>query len=135
MPYKVLPHTADVKIKVTAKNLEELFSEAILAMFNIMKPTFSSRAKKVKRKIKMSSFDRDSLLVDVLSAVLTSADVNNEAYKEAKVSFPRQWEANVELIGASVSSYKEDEIKAVTYHGLKIVETESGFEVEIIFDI
>ncbi len=147
MLYKILPHTADLKIKVSGQDKKELFIKALKAMFLVMEPKtkecrWSLKSGIVKcakrplsRKINVTSADEEVLLIDFLSAALTSADAKNEFYFDAKIKFLGPKELKAELLGAPIFGYGKEEIKAVTYHGFSIKNNAEGLSVEIIFDI
>jgi SHS2 domain-containing protein len=59
---------------------------------------------------------------------------HKEIYNEVKFKKFLNNNLEAELIGNKVESFGED-IKAVTYHGLKIEKSESGFQATILLDI
>ena len=168
IPYEILEHTADLKIKAFGKNLPELFSNALKGMFGEVKSQKSkvgqitnkayerevksqklkvgqitnkayerevkSQKLKVERKVKIKSSDLESLLVDFLSEALYLSDINNEAYFEAKFDKFTKTELSGAIKGVKIKGFRE-EIKAVTYHGLKIEKVDGHWEAIVLFDI
>ena len=133
--FKILPHTADLKIRAFGKTKEEVFLNALFGMSESMKPEIKKQEETVAREIKISSLDLPSLLVDFLSEVLYLTQVNKEIYTEAKFKKFTGTELKAELIGKKVERFGED-IKAVTYHGLDIHQRGDGiWEAAILFDI
>lgn len=139
MPIKFLRHTADIKMRVTARDLPELFGEAVKGMLGIMSrrfgrdPDFTSGNYEY-RQINIKSSDLTSLLIDFLSEVLAQSDINDEIYETVKFKKLTETEADAELVGRPVKS-KALEIKAVTYHQSEVKRTKRGYEATIIFDI
>lgn len=133
MKYEILEHKADLKIKVFGKTKEELFKNALLAMAESQKgENFSG---KVTRKIEIQSIDLISLLVDFLSEVLYLIQVNKEIYNDIKFTKFTDTELEAELFGQKVERFGED-IKAVTYHNLNIIERENRiWEATVLFDV
>ncbi len=84
MKYEILEHRADLKIRAFGKTKEELFSNMLSGMSENMKPELQKPGEKTKRKIKLSSFDFQALLVDFLSEILYLSQVNKEVFFEAK---------------------------------------------------
>ncbi|MBU0649463.1 archease [Patescibacteria group bacterium] len=131
--YEILEHRADLKIKVWAKDRQELFCNALKAAFEAIEPNIVGAGTRV-RKIRAASEDENSLLIDFLNEAIYLSDVNNETYIDVKFeSFARHGLA-AELVARPVKGFKQ-EIKAVTHHGFKIEKTEKGLEADIIFDI
>jgi len=135
MTYKMLEHTADVRIFVQGDSLEELFLDAVYGMMEILKPRFDNQKQVTQRAITLEAADITALLIDFLNEVLLASQINKEAYDEVifKTLSLRSLEAI--LRGVAVRSFDED-IKAVTYHEAEIRRTEHGkWETMIIFDI
>ena len=135
MTYKMLEHTADVRIFVQGDSLEELFLDAVYGMMEILKPRFDNQKQVTQRAITLEAADITALLIDFLNEVLLASQINKEAYDEVifKTLSLRSLEAI--LRGVAVRSFDED-IKAVTYHEAEIRRTEDGkWETMIIFDI
>ena len=122
MKYEILEHKADLKIKVFGKTKEELFKNALSAMTESQKgENFGDR---VKRKIKIQSVDLVDLLVDFLSEALYLSQVKKEIYSDVKFKKFSDIGIEGELIGQKIERFGED-IKAVTYHNLNIIEREN----------
>ena len=141
--YELLEHTADLKIKVFGKTKKQLFSHALFAMAENMRPeiVIQTQRKEQKQKIKIESLDLLTLLVDFLNEVLYLSQINVESYFDIKItkfsdSLPSgKAEIQGELIGQKVKRF-EIEIKAVTYHGLDICQKKNGtWEAIIFFDV
>lgn len=134
MSINFLPHPADIKMQVTAKNLPELFTEAVKGMFGIMNYELGIRNYEINRKMKIKSTDLTALLIDFLSEVLAQSDINDEIYQEIKFKKMTETEVGAELIGRPIKS-KALEIKAVTYHQSAVKKVADGYEAIVVFDI
>lgn len=135
MKYKILPHPADIRVQAFGKTKEELFLNAMLGMNAVLKPKIKDKKEKRKNKIKIESVDLNALLVDFLSEVLYLSQVNKEIYTDIKFNKFSDKELAGELIGNKVESFGED-IKGVTYHGLKIEKNKRGlYEATLLLDI
>lgn len=141
--YEILEHTADLKIRAFGKDLPELFSNILCGMFEAMKPRLKSGIQKsgrpdlsgkIRRPIKISSIDQETLLVDFLSEALYQSQINKEAYFEANIDRLTNKKLVGELIGRKVDGF-EEEIKAVTYHGLEIKRVDDHWQAVVLFDI
>lgn len=132
--YEILEHKADLKIRAFGKDLKELFENAIIGMFESAKYE-SSEIKVPERKIKISSVDLSSLLVDFLSEALYLSEVNQEIYN--KIQFKKFDEKNLEgiLLGKKLKRIGVI-IKGVTYHDLQVHQKkDKTWEAIVLFDI
>ena len=131
--YEILEHKADLKIKVFGKDKRELFKNALIGMFEVAK--YEGENGKIKRKLKISSLDLSSLLVDFLGEVLYFSEVKKEVYDS--IEFLAFDDKNIEgiLIGKKLKRMGIY-VKAVTYHDLDIHQREDGLlEATVLFDI
>lgn len=134
MSYEILGHTADVRLKVSGKNLEELFQSALAGMTEIMQPKISSRGETSIEKISLDARDSTILLINFLSECLTLSHINKVFY-QAKFSALTETKLDVELDGMAIENFERD-IKAVTFHEVEVRKNENGeFETNVIFDI
>ena len=136
MSYKILEHTADLKIEIRGSSIEDLFAETALAMMDLMKPeNFQEQEGYTQREISLKSLDETTLLIDFMSEILLQANINKEIY--TKIAFKEFSSSSLEatLKGVPISEFKED-IKAVTYHEADVKKNSDGtWETIIVFDI
>ena len=130
--FEILEHKADLKIRAFGKTKEELFLNMIKGMTESQKPEILPE--KVKREIKIKSFDLEALLVDFLSEVLYLIQVNKEIYNDIKFTKFSDTEIEGELFGQKVKRFGED-IKAVTYHSLEVYQKNGTWQAIVLFDI
>jgi len=134
MPFEILGHTADIRLKVWGKSLEELFQDALLGMINMIKEEVG-KGEEIKRTIKIESQDRTALLIDFLSEALYQSHANIEVYAGVDFKLFSDTKIEAELVGVKVDSFDED-IKGVTHHEAEIRKRDDGnLETIIIFDI
>ncbi len=135
MKYKILEHPSELKIIVYGKTLEELFSNAVLAMGEIMARESGTGNWElgVKEKVEIKSADINSLLVDFLSEILAQGQINKCVYQVSSLKF-QDLLLEAELISYPVDRFDED-IKAVTYEDLDIKQVDGIWQTIIIFDI
>ncbi len=135
MEYEVLPHTADLRIRAWGKTREELFRNSLLGMSSVMQPEVVSRGGgDIRRGVTLSSPDSAALLIDFLSEALALSQVNREVYTDVTFDELSGKSLQGTLIGLPVPEFEKD-IKAVTYHGVEIKETDDGFEATVIYDV
>jgi len=132
--YEILEHRADIRLKITASTIKELFQGALEGMAYIIKLEETSRGP-IEEKIEVSSLDINALLVDFLNQVLALSDIYNAVFDKVEIEKLTGKEIRGKIKGQKVDKFKE-EIKAVTYTNLEIKKKESKeLEAEILFDI
>jgi SHS2 domain-containing protein len=133
MSYELIEHTADLGIRVTAEDLPGLFREAGLALVDIL----GARCPEGQNSVEVSAagLDRVDLLVRWLQELLYLVTVKGLRLHGITVQDLGEEQMKAVVQGAFGNTPLEKEIKAVTYHGLDIVQSGSGYEAAIIFDI
>ena len=142
--FELLPHTADIKLRVFGKDVSDLFRNALVGMFQCMRPDAENcrlvegrtvcDVLPIERKVIIENSDMELLLVDYLSEALYLSDVYNEAYLDADIKIVDRV-MHAALKGVSVTRFEGVEIKAVTYHELDVQQTANGWQADVIFDI
>jgi SHS2 domain-containing protein len=132
MGFEEIPHTADWSVRVWAQDLSSLFTEAARAM-NSLAGTVLDKTPRSKRTFASEASDAESLLVAFLSELVYIQEQENLAFDRFEVKAENS-KLRVAMEGAQIASIDKT-IKAVTYHNLKIEETNEGFETTIVFDV
>lgn len=138
-PYQILDETPDVKMKISAPTLEELFSSALLGLASYIKSDIVQMKKadlKERHKIKVEAVDLSSLLVEFLSTAIEHADVNNAVY--SLILFEKLGENFLEgkIFGTKVDSL-EREVRAVSYDEVEITKNPASglYETILVFEV
>ncbi|MCD6275584.1 MAG: archease [Thermoplasmata archaeon] len=135
--YEIFDHTADVGIIVRGRTLEEMFEKAAYAMFDIM--IYAEKIEPIRKvKVSISASTLEDLLVDWLSELLYVFSTELFVMGKFNVNIQKDKEFSLKAIcwGEPYNREKhgiKTEIKAVTYHQLKIDEKE-GY-ITLLFDI
>ncbi len=143
--YEILPHTADLKIRVCGKTIEDLFRHALIGMFQSIGPQARGCERlnnqlicaqlPISRPVSIQSHSKDELLIDFLSHALYLSDIYNEAYLDVTIHQLSATHVDATLHGIAIEHFDVVEIKAVTYHGCEIQQHNGLWTVEIVFDI
>ena len=83
MSFEEISHTADVKIRAQALTLDALFTDAFLALMQIVYGT--DRKVGIIKEIRIESDTIESLLIDFLSEVLFIAEVEGLVFSDAEI--------------------------------------------------
>ena len=135
--YELLDHTADLSIRVTAGTVEGLFEDAGLALFDLL--TDLSRVRPaVRYNLSLRAENLDGLLVQWLRELLYRFFGEKTAFCRLEVTHLAQDSLSAVCWGERMDPLRHTfrtEIKAVTYHGLRVTKTEEGWTADVIFDI
>jgi len=135
MSFEELPHTADIRIRVTSPELNSLFSDAADALMEVMYGT--RRSDGIQRKIDLESPDLESLLTDFLSEILYISDVDGMVISHTDVAI-RDLKLAAVLHGEPYDPQKHSagtEVKGISYTGMSVHRDANGYMVEIVFDV
>ena len=143
--FEQLPHTADIKIRVYGTTEKELFKQAVIGMFQVVRPIAPDckivddrvvcDALPITREISLSSIDQSALLIDFLSDILSLSDIHNEAYFDATIHELSDTAIKATIHGVPITGFEVVELKAVTYHECDIKKVGDLFQADIVFDI
>ncbi|MBT6995289.1 archease [Candidatus Woesearchaeota archaeon] len=136
MKFKYLPHTADAKFIAYGNDIDEVFANSALAMFNILGDTNKVKITK-KIKVNLDGKNYESLLRDFLEELLFLLETEKLflfRVKDLKISSKFNLSCVVE--GDDLNNYSlKGDIKAVTYSDMKISKTNKGYEAIVVVDI
>jgi SHS2 domain-containing protein len=135
--HETFDHTADLGLRIKAPDVDTLFVEAAQALFEtIVEDLATVRAEK-RIEITLAGEDRAYLLFDWLNELLYHFDTEDLLLG--------RFEAHVADNGLTASAWGEPldrtrhnlehEVKAITYHGMRVEQTEDGWLAEVIVDI
>jgi SHS2 domain-containing protein len=130
--YEEIDHTADWAFRAFGKDVKELFENAAYALFALegaldAQSTFT-------REIHVEGIDREALLVNWLSELLFLQETKRETYQKFEITNLTETELQATVHGAHTQPITKF-IKAVTYHDLKIKQTEKGWEATVVVDV
>lgn len=134
---KIIPHTADIRLKVEGSTLKELFWAACEGMTKILKGDGEKKINKtvLTEEIIINSPYITALLIDFLSELLTKSFLNNAVFDKVEFRELTDTSLKAKIIGTKVEKFAKD-IKAVTYHEANVIKNKKGnFETMIVFDI
>jgi SHS2 domain-containing protein len=135
--YETFDHTADLGLRVRAPDLDTLFAEMAEALFSVLVDNIESVAESRTLEIDIAGDDREFLLFDWLRTLLYHFDAEHLLF--------RRFEVHVRPDGLHATVHGEPtdrtrhelghEVKAITYHGLRVEQIPAGWLAEVIVDI
>ena len=140
MGYEIIEHPADIGFRVRGASLEEAFEEAALALFSLMASGQCTEYAEA-RSIEVVAEDHNALLYEFLEELLILFETENFFGVEASVRITHGTEGaslSAAVIGTKINPktwHALYDVKAVTYHQMRIEEEERGWVIEVILDI
>ena len=135
--YEIFEHTADVGLRVRAAELDELFADAARGLISLLVANPDAVQPVQQRTVRIDGDEYDYLLFDWLSELLYP-------FETQRLLLSR-FEIHVQHDGLSATCWGETmdpqrhqmdhEVKAVTYHELKVLRDGQGWLAEVILDI
>jgi SHS2 domain-containing protein len=135
--YEVFEHTADLGLRVRAADLDALFAEAAAALFSVIVDDPATIQPRQRVDVNLPADELSYLLFDWLRELLYRFDAEHLLFA--------RFEVKVGADGLKASAWGEPldrgrhtlahEVKAITYHGLRVEQTADGWLAEVIVDI
>jgi SHS2 domain-containing protein len=135
--YETFDHTADLGLRVRAPDLETLFAEAGEALFAAIVEDPGTVTATRRLEVRLAGSDCEYLLFDWLRALLYAFDAEHLLLSRFEVRLPPgglEGEAWGEPLDPARHALAH-EVKAITYHGLRVEPADGGWLAEVIVDI
>jgi SHS2 domain-containing protein len=135
--FEVLDHTADIGIAVYGADIKELFANAAVGLFSLM-TELADIKESIERELKLSAEDEEVLLIEWLNELIYVFDVEHIIFKRFEIEELTGNHIRARCFGEKIDPRQHEmkrEIKAATYHMLRISRGNRGYEVKVIFDI
>jgi SHS2 domain-containing protein len=135
--YETFDHTADLGLRIRAPDLDRLFGEAARALFSVIVEDLGTIRAQQRLDVELTSDDREYLLFDWLRELLYHFDTEHLVLG--------RFEVRVEGNRLKGTAWGEPldparhvllhEVKAITYHGLRLEPADGDWLAEVIVDI
>jgi SHS2 domain-containing protein len=139
--YRLLEHTADLRMRIVGRTLRDLFQNAVVALTDTLTDWKKVRTSR-SVKLRFREEGLDLLLARLLRELLFLFDAR--AFVARRLEFsrfdvtmtPKVLEARVWGERFSPDRHPpKTEIKAVTYHRLKVEKRRGRWAAEVVFDV
>ena len=140
MAYRLLEHTADLGIEVSAGTLEELFIESLRAMTDCI-TRLDRVGVDVTRELALVAGDLEQLMVNWLTEAIYLHETEGLVLADGDVEIERSgdgWSLTGRVSGEPFDLARHGLkvlIKAVTFHQLEVQQRDEGWTARVIFDI
>ncbi|MBI2082218.1 MAG: archease [Deltaproteobacteria bacterium] len=133
--YRLLDHTADIRLRIFGHNLRELFQNSVYALTDTLTDAKKVRTK-VSRSLKIKGEGNDLLLHALLKEVLFLFDTKRFLTRRLVIKKLSDKILLVTLRGERLKDHAiKTEIKAVTYHRLKVEKRRGRWIGEVVLDV
>lgn len=135
--HEFFEHTADLGLRIRAANLNTLFVEAAQALFTAIVEDLTTIKPVREVQVQLPADDIEYLLFDWLKQLLIYFDTEHLLLGTFKVEIDENglrgsgWGEPLDRSRHEL----EHEVKAITYHGLMVEQTDDGWLAEVIVDI
>ena len=136
--FEFFDHTADIGVRVYGNSLAELFENAARAMYEALGQLHKPESNR-QESVELQAESAEDLLHDWLADLLYEIEVNHVLYDDFEIHELTPHRLKATLRGGPIDftrSQTNEEIKAVTYHQLR-VESQSGdsWRAVVVFDV
>lgn len=129
--------TSDVAFEAYGKELNELFANSALAMFEVMVNTKQIKPQ-IEKNVKIQSRDLEGLLFEWLNELLVFYGAENLAFSKFELKIDEEnFKLEGKCLGEEINPEKHEtktEVKAATYHKMEIEKNEI-WKARVILDI
>lgn len=135
--HETFEHTADLGLRARASALDTVFAEAATALFSAIVEDLATVRPVQLVELDLAGDDREYLLFDWLRTLLFHFDAEHLLFSRFEVTLSdgglsgKAWGEPIDRSRHELSH----EVKAITYHGLKVEQTADGWLAEVIVDI
>ena len=135
--YESFEHTADIGLRVRAATLDELLAEAARGLFSLLVANPEAIRPVLELRLSIPGQRHDDLLFDWLAELLYRFDAEHLLLAKFDVHVDEQG-VTATVRGEPIDPARhqlEMEIKAITYHGLKVERQADQWLAEVIVDL
>jgi SHS2 domain-containing protein len=135
--YKLFNHTADLGIEVFGATQADLFRHAAVALFEVMVDAADVQVTQ-DREIVIEGADQADLFVNFLREILYLFNGEGLVLTACRIERidERRLCATIRCCRYDARMHRvKTEIKAVTYHQAAVVQTATGWQGRIVFDV
>ena len=135
--YEIIEHTADIGIRVKGRTLAELFINAASALFDIIaEKKTNTRSRPASIRIQQTADSQEELLKNWLNELLFLSQTKELIFTDFKIDELTPAAIKARGIGSAAQDFRINvEVKAATFHQLKIEKADNAWQAEIIFDV
>ncbi len=135
--YETLPHTGDLALLIRGRDLKELFLNGAMGLFSVITDRRRIR-KRVQKEVALCAEDRETLLVQWMGELLFLYDARGLLFRSFSIEEITETSLKALALGEPFEEKRhplKTQVKAVTYHGIKIEERGGILRARVVLDI
>lgn len=135
--YELFEHTADIGVRAYGRSLQEVFENAGFGLFEVIADLKNVQPKE-RFEIQLEEENKEELFVSWLRELLYKFSTEQIIFNNFVIRDLSDNKLFAFAWGEKLDNKKhtlKTEVKAVTYHGLKIEKINTGWQAEVIFDV
>ena len=135
--FDLIEHTADIGIAAYGVDLKQVFANAARGLFSLITELDTISEKNVYH-IHVSAPDREALMVNWLNELIYRFEVKEMLFHRFTINTLTNTELKATGYGEKIDLAKHElkiQVKAATFHMLKIKQNNDGWEAQVIFDV
>jgi SHS2 domain-containing protein len=132
--HEVRQHTSEIELHIQAGWLGDLLAEAGKALAEVQLAGADCVPGGPVRSIRVTSPDREALLVDWLNELIFLADIDRWVAMDFSIDLVDDTEVRARASGVTLE-WAPSRAKAATLHGLRVENVSGGLEADVILDV
>lgn len=139
---EVFDHTADLGLRVTARDLDDLFRTAAEGLFDVITADRSSIEPREAESVTIEADSLPQLLIDWLNELIFRSETGQRLYGRFEVAVDVADAGRPRLSGTirgepidALRHALDHEVKAATHHAVVVKQVAEGWLAEVIVDI
>ena len=135
--FEFIDHTADIGILAYGAHMKQVFANAARGLFSLITELDSITVTE-KRDTTVTAPDREALLVNWLNELIYLFEAKELLFNRFDINTITDTQLKAAGYGEKINLAKHElktQVKAATYHMLKIEQNEDGYRAQVIFDV
>jgi SHS2 domain-containing protein len=138
--YRIIEHTADLRLEIYGKDPEALFVNAAHALFAVLVPLEEGQTVPERRQqtFELEGGDWADLMIDWLREVLYIWNGEMQLLSRLEMHHLSETRLKATLFTGDFDPrrhHPDKEIKAVTYHQIEVAPEAGGWRARVLFDV
>ena len=129
--YEWIEHTAELELHIEARSREELFSEALAAYAELV--ARDEAGEEVQHAVSAEAADDAALLAEWLGELVFLAETDD--FVPGRLDRLELSDARLSAVVSGRRGRPAHLVKAVTYHGLELVQEDDVWRAKVVLDV
>ena len=135
--FKFIDHTADIGVAAYGADMKQVFAIAARGLFSLI-VELDRVSEKTARAVQVTAPDREALLVNWLNELIYLFEAKGILFRRFEIADITATALKATAYGEKINLAKHQlktQVKAATYHQLKIERNGAGWKALVIFDV